>query len=250
MVPWAGACKPKAMPSEQSIELLRALSAGCDPATGEEFEPTHVLRRKEVTRALNEALKALGASPVKRPRRPIVRSDYFSGDAFNRLSAKSRKELAQRVLDLPMTYPLEQPGSKVLRTEHARSQEPWKRTEQELLARVLPHTNDLKFLSIVFQRSEKAIQMEARRLMAERSELRNALGNAAPDTPAKAYYLSKKREANPQAYARWSAEDDSMLKKLYGEGMSKDGLVQHFGRKRSAIDSRIRHLGLTSRESH
>lgn len=246
------------MPSEQSIELLRALSAGCDPATGEEFEPTHVLRRKEVTRALNEALKALGASPVKRPRRPIVRSDYFSGDTVNRLSAKSRKELAQRVLDLPMTYPLEQPGSKVLRTEHARSQEPWKRTEQELLARVLPHTNDLKFLSIVFQRSEKAIQMEARRLMAERSELRNALGNAPPvqppapppDAPAKAYSVSKKRKANPQAYARWSKEDDAMLEKLYGEGMSKDGLVRYFGRKRSAIDSRIRYLGLTSRESH
>ncbi len=240
------------MPSEQYIELLRALSAGCDPATGEEFGPTHVLRRKEVTRALNEALKALGTSPVKRPRRPIVKSDFFSGDAFNRLSAKSRKELAQRVLELPMAYPLEQPGSRVIRTEHARSQEPWERTEQELLARVLPHTNDLKFLSIVFQRSEKAIQMEARRLMAERSELRNALAQPAPKdvAPAKAYSVAGKREADPQAYARWSAEDDAMLEKLYGEGMSKNALASHFGRKRSAIDSRIRNLGLTSRKGH
>jgi hypothetical protein len=49
------------MTDPRTIELLSALAAGCDPETGEEFEPTHVLRRKEVTKALNSALKTLGA---------------------------------------------------------------------------------------------------------------------------------------------------------------------------------------------
>jgi len=240
------------MPTEQTLVLISALAAGCDPATGEEFDPTHVLRRKDVTKALNEALKAMGGKAAKRPRRPIVKSDYFAMAEFNRLSAKTRKDLAERVLRLPMTFPLDQPNSRVVRTEHARSQEPWKKLEQDMLAMVLPHTNDLKFLSIVFQRSEKAMQTEARRLMAERSELREALGNAptvpqpAPqnDAPAKAYSVAKEREANPQAYARWSAEDDAMLENLYRKGMTKKSLAAHFGRRRSAIDSRIRKLEL------
>jgi|GEM_PF-3186477 len=240
------------MPFERSIELLSALSAGCDPATGEEFEPTHVLRRKEVTKALNEALKALGSKPAKRPRRPIMKSGYFALAGFNRLSAKTRKELAERVLALPMTYPLDQPNSRVVRTEHARSQEPWKRPEQEMLARVLPHTNDLKFLSIVFQRSENAIQTEARRLMAERAELREALGDATPvgqppkakEEKPKAYSVEKEREKNPQAYARWTEEDDAMLVQLHGEGLSRKELAGHFGRKLSAIDARIVKLEL------
>ena len=103
-------------------------------------------------------------------------SDYFKGKKFNKLSAKSRKELAEHVLALPMKYPLGDPASKVKRTVDARAQEPWKPKEQELLSRVLPHCNDLKFLSIVFQRSENAISSESRRLMAERDSLRKAIG--------------------------------------------------------------------------
>ncbi|MBL0035365.1 MAG: hypothetical protein IPP26_06245 [Flavobacteriales bacterium] len=88
--------------------------------------------------------------------------------------------------------------------------------------------------------------------MAERSELRAALGHAPSvpppskpnDATLKTYTVAKEREANPQAYARWSAEDDAMLEKLYGEGMPKKALAAHFGRRRSAIDSRIRKLEL------
>jgi len=164
------------MADERTIQMLNALASGCDPATGVEFEPTHVLRRKEVTKALNEALKAMGSKPSKRPRRPIIKSDYFHGLMFNRLSAKTRKELAERVLRLPVKYAVGDPVSPIKRTVHARSQEPWGQIEQTMLARALPHTNDLKFLSIVFLRSENAIQTEARRLMAEREDLRTALG--------------------------------------------------------------------------
>jgi len=235
-----------------TITLISALANGCDPDTGEEFEPTHVLRRKAVTLALNEALKALGAKSAKRPRRPIIESDYFTRSTFNRISAKSRKELMERVLKLPVIYPVEQPGSKIIRTEHARSQEPWKQMEQDLLAKALPHTNDLKFLSIVFQRSENAIQMEARRLMAERKELRSACAvPAVPGAPvkqaeeaAKAYSVAELRQKHPQAYARWSAEDDDRLEALYCEGRKNKELAAIFGRDPGAIRSRIKKLEL------
>lgn len=245
------------MDHETTIALIHALATGCDPDTGEEFEPTHVLRRKAVTKALNEALKALGDEPAKRPRRPIIESAYFSGSMFNRISAKSRKELAERVLDLPMAYPIDQAGSRIIRTEHARSQEPWKRMEQDLLAKVLPHTNDLKFLSIVFQRSERAIQMEARRLMAERKDLRTACeGSAKPaDTKEereeshKAYSVAKLREQHAQAYARWTAEDDERLEQLFCEGWKVKELSALFGRDPGAISSRIRKLELREKYS-
>ncbi len=164
------------MSKEVTIQQLSALASGCDPETGEEFEPGHVLHRKSVVAALNEALKALGAKPSGRTRRPKVESTYFKGKKFNRISAKSRKDLAERILGLPMKYPIDDPNTKVKRKEHARAMEPWKAGEQGLLARVLPHTNDLKFLSIVFQRSEGAIRSEAERLMAERPDLREQLG--------------------------------------------------------------------------
>lgn len=235
-----------------TVELISALASGCDPDTGEEFEPTHVLRRKAVTKALNEALTALGGKPAKRPRRPIIESDYFTGSLFNRISAKSRKELAERVLGLPWTYPLDQAGTRIVRTVHARSQEPWKQMEQDLLAKALPHTNDLKFLSIVFQRSENAIQMEARRLMAERKDLRTACSlapkradHAEPVVEApKAYSVAKLRVAHAHAYARWTEEDDERLEQLFCEGRKIKELAAIFGRDTGAISSRIRKLEL------
>lgn len=236
---------------EQTVQLLSSIAAGLDPRTGEKFEATHVLRRKEVTKALNEALKALGAEAAKRPRRPISKSSYFHNDTFNRLGAKTRKELAARVLQLPVTYPLEASNPRVVRTEHARSQEPWKFTEQELLARVLPHTNDLKFLSIVFQRSENGIEKEARRLMAERSELREALEAKAQgmapvpkELPKKAYSVSSIREQYPSAYQAWSPEDDDRLELLYCEGHTRKVMAVEFGRQPSAIGARIKKLEL------
>ncbi|MBL7981935.1 MAG: hypothetical protein JNL52_09020 [Flavobacteriales bacterium] len=241
------------MADPKTIEILGALAAGCDPETGEEFEPTHVLRRKQVTKALNDALKALGGAPTKSPRRPIIKSEYFSGALFNRISAKSRHALAERVLQLPMTYPLDQTNSRVVRTEHARSQEPWRAAEQDLLAKVLPNTNDLKFLSIVFQRSEKAIQMEARRLMAERQDLRKALAME-PEPPlqpasvneekAKSYSVALIREQHSMAYAPWTTEDDEKLERLFCEGKKPKQLAVVFGRQPSAITSRIKKLEL------
>lgn len=240
------------MKHEATIALITALAYGCDPETGEELEPTHLLRRKAVTAALNEALKALGGKPAKRPRRPIISGDYFSRSAFNSISARSRKELVERVLKLPMSYPLDQSPSRIIRTEHARSQEPWKPMEQELLAKALPYTNDLKFLSIVFQRSEKAVQMEARRLMAERESLRSACavsteasGTAAHNEGSpKAYSVAKLREEHAQAYAPWTEADDARLEQLFSEGRKNKELAKILGRQPGAIASRIRKLEL------
>lgn len=61
---------------------------------------------------------------------------------------------------------------------------------------------------------------------------------AAPSTPAelKARY--------PRAYTRWKTEEDERLEELYVQGLELQALCDHLGRQPSAVESRIRRLGL------
>jgi hypothetical protein len=52
------------------------------------------------------------------------------------------------------------------------------------------------------------------------------------------------RREYPNAYDPWSEADDAMLTELWGEGLSLDEIAERFGRKRGAIISRIKKLGL------
>lgn len=86
----------------------------------------------------------------------------------------------------------------------------------------------------------------------------NALADAIKrlDTPArkdppaqkpateKAYSVEEKRQAHPQAYARWSEEDDAQLEQLFAEGKSNKELAKVFGRDPGAVGSRIKKLEL------
>ena len=55
--------------------------------------------------------------------------------------------------------------------------------------------------------------------------------------------LDEIRRRFPKAYERWSVEDDRELRRLSEEGWNNTRLGEHFGRKPSAIKSRLDKLG-------
>ena len=58
------------------------------------------------------------------------------------------------------------------------------------------------------------------------------------------YSVEACRREYPNAYDPWGEADDVMLTQLWGEGLSLDEIAERFGRKRGAIISRIKKLGL------
>jgi hypothetical protein len=60
----------------------------------------------------------------------------------------------------------------------------------------------------------------------------------------KAYNVVDIRQKHPQAYARWSEEDDARLEQLYCEGKKNKELAVILGRDPGAISSRIKKLEL------
>ena len=61
---------------------------------------------------------------------------------------------------------------------------------------------------------------------------------------AKTYTVEGVRKEHPQAYARWTAEQDELLERLYCEGTPRKELASILGREPSAITSRIKKLEL------
>lgn len=58
------------------------------------------------------------------------------------------------------------------------------------------------------------------------------------------YSVAACRQEHPNAYDPWSADDDARLTTLWHHGATVDDLAEHFGRKRGAILSRLKKLGL------
>ena len=58
------------------------------------------------------------------------------------------------------------------------------------------------------------------------------------------YSIYAARKENPNAYDPWTDEADAELKKMWSEGTSIPDIAVHFGRKQSAIITRIKKLGL------
>ena len=58
------------------------------------------------------------------------------------------------------------------------------------------------------------------------------------------YSVYAARQEHPNAYDPWTAEMDAELAGLWSEGTSVTDIADHFGRKNSAIMTRIKKLGL------
>jgi len=52
------------------------------------------------------------------------------------------------------------------------------------------------------------------------------------------------RQEHPNAYFTWTSEDDEELKMMWAEGKSVNEIADYFGRKSSAIISRMKKLGI------
>lgn len=78
-----------------------------------------------------------------------------------------------------------------------------------------------------------------RRLKAHAFRKKAAVGQG-----EKAHSAEGSNQKHPQAYARWTEEDDARLEQLYCEGRKRKELAVIFGREPGAITSRIKKLEL------
>lgn len=58
------------------------------------------------------------------------------------------------------------------------------------------------------------------------------------------YSVYAARQEHPNAYDPWTEEADEQLKKMWFEGISVHEIAEHFGRKSSAIITRMKKLGI------
>jgi hypothetical protein len=58
------------------------------------------------------------------------------------------------------------------------------------------------------------------------------------------YSVYAARQEHPNAYDPWTEEMDAELSRLWSDGTSVADIADHFGRKNSAIITRIKKLGL------
>ena len=58
------------------------------------------------------------------------------------------------------------------------------------------------------------------------------------------YSIYAARQENPNAYDPWTEEADAELKEMWFEGTSLPDIAAHFGRKQSAIITRMKKLGI------
>lgn len=58
------------------------------------------------------------------------------------------------------------------------------------------------------------------------------------------YSIYAAKQENPNAYEPWTEEADAELANLWSKGMSVTDIADHFGRKNTAIITRLKKLGL------
>ena len=58
------------------------------------------------------------------------------------------------------------------------------------------------------------------------------------------YSVYAARQEHPNAYDPWTEETDNLLKQMWAEGVSVHEIAEHFGRKSSAIITRMKKLGI------
>lgn len=78
--------------------------------------------------------------------------------------------------------------------------------------------------------------------LALRLRSRNAM--RLPGARGKAYSIDEKRQKHPNAYKKWTPEDDQQLRKEFAGGASISELAELLQREEGAIQSRLKRLGL------
>jgi len=58
------------------------------------------------------------------------------------------------------------------------------------------------------------------------------------------YSVYAARQEHPNAYDPWTEEADDQLRQMWSEGVSVHEIADHFGRKSSAVITRMKKLGI------
>lgn len=102
-----------------------------------------------------------------------------------------------------------------------------------------------KFASLPSEEKEKLEKNFLRAIGAKEPEPPKERDVETESAPKKATgKLAELREKFPNAGRAWSKEDDEVLKAMFKEGQKNSEIGKHFGRKASAINARLAHLGL------
>ena len=62
--------------------------------------------------------------------------------------------------------------------------------------------------------------------------------------PTEISAMDRAKQQHPRAYSPWSQSDDAELAAMHAAGKSRTQMASHFQRQPSAIESRLRKLGL------
>ncbi len=62
-------------------------------------------------------------------------------------------------------------------------------------------------------------------------------------------YVNKVRESYPNAFRRWTKEDETLLAELYQQGHDIPELMEHFKRNEKAIIKRLEMIGIAMKAS-
>jgi len=108
-------------------------------------------------------------------RLPYEVVDFFERETFNNLSANAVAQLRERINKLGVLKANNIADYVVkARIRYPRAYESWTKTEKQLLAYALEHTNDLELLSSCFQRGIGSIKSYGQRMISEAQEMAEA----------------------------------------------------------------------------
>ena len=100
--------------------------------------------------------------------------NFFFPPVYNHFSETARKTLHDSINNIPIEKPTEALTNQnivELRKTYPRSHEPWKNKEVNLFHETVQQTNDIDFLSLVFQRSPNSIKAAYEQMIKKSAEL-------------------------------------------------------------------------------
>ncbi|MFB7676914.1 helix-turn-helix domain-containing protein [Kitasatospora purpeofusca] len=132
-------------------------------------------------------------------------------------------------------------GTSVPGRRAPRAGESWGREETERLTAAHREGTGPAEIARRLGRSEKAVRWKLHDLgLADRPEdPAPGLFESAEPAPEPAYTVEEKQREHPNAYKRWTPEEEERLVTLCAAGMSLAELSQEFGRNEGAIASRL-----------
>lgn len=123
---------------------------------------------RELTEYINNYLSTNNISKKDRPWDSII---FFDEEAFNKHTYQTVEAIKDSISKIELLKTTDLPDNIIkARKVHARAYENWSEEESELLLNALTKTNDLILLSKWFQRGQRAIKDQGKKLMYKQND--------------------------------------------------------------------------------